>query len=399
MVKVGRATVPAGVVNYSNKQSVGTVVDPTLFNNRLWERLSSRDYYIYPKVIEHTGPGMAKLFATLTIFLSFCFAATNCWARQEFVIRGRTMGTTYLVKVVAGDIGDLEGVRDKIDRRLEAINQSMSTYQEDSEISRFNRFNRVGHQFKVSKDFLQVMKAGQEIHRLSNGAWDGTVNPLVNLWGFGRSGPRDQIPPKREIVALMKAIGFANIDVLDSGFLVKKQAAVTVDLSSIAKGYGVDAVAALLHNLGYRNYLVEIGGEIFAAGHRKESTPWRIGINQPRADAAFDAVYKVVALTNRGFATSGGYRNFFEVNGIRYSHVIDPRTGFPVSNGVVSVSIISSTCTMADAIATAVMVMGVKDGLEMIDRLDGVEGLIVVEQNNGKLVDYLSKGFKEMHQQ
>jgi thiamine biosynthesis lipoprotein len=308
------------------------------------------------------------------------------------------MGTTYMVKVVAGDIRDLETVKEKIDGRLEEINRSMSTYQKDSEISRFNRWNKVGEKFKISNDFLEVMKAGQEIHRLSNGAWDGTVNPLVDLWGFGRSGPRDNIPTKREIEALFPAIGFGKIDVQDSGFLVKKQAAVTVDLSSIAKGYGVDKVAALLDERGYRNYLVEIGGEIFAAGYDKESMPWRIGINRPRAEAAFDAVYKVIVLSNQGFATSGDYRNFFEIGGMRYSHVIDPRTGFPVSNGVVSVSIISSNCTMADGVATAVMVMGLEKGLEMISRLDGVEGLIVVEKNNGRLVNYPSKGFKEVMQ-
>ena len=149
------------------------------------------------------------------------------------------------------------------------INRSMSTYQKDSEISRFNRFNKVGQKFKISNDFFQVMKAGQKIHRLSNGAWDGTVNPLVDLWGFGRSGRQDKIPPKSEIVSLLPDIGFANIEVLSPGFLVKKRAAVTVDLSSIAKGYGVDEVAALLRNLGFKNYLVEIGGEIFAAGHRQ----------------------------------------------------------------------------------------------------------------------------------
>jgi thiamine biosynthesis lipoprotein len=315
-------------------------------------------------------------------------------ASQEYVIRGRTMGTTYMVKVVAGDFLDLEDVKEKIDQRLAEINRSMSTYQRDSEISRFNRFKKVGQKFKISNDFLQVMKAAQEIHRLSNGAWDGTVNPLVDLWGFGRSGPRDKIPPQREIAALLPVIGFANIDILDAGFLVKKQAAVTVDLSSIAKGYGVDAVANLLHSLGHSNFLVEIGGEIFAAGYRKESKPWRIGINRPRADAAFDAVYKVVALSNQGFATSGSYRNFFKVDGMRYSHVIDPRTGFPVSNGVVSASIVSANCTMSDGIATAVMVMGVKKGLELINRLEGVEGLIVAEPTTGKLVDYHSKGFK-----
>jgi thiamine biosynthesis lipoprotein len=340
---------------------------------------------------------MAKFYFTLTIFFSFVFATTVCTAKQEHVIRGRTMGTAYSVKVVTGDDEDISGVKEKIDRRLEEINRSMSTYQKDSEISRFNRFNQVGQKFKISNDFFQVMRAAQKIHRLSNGAWDGTVNPLVDLWGFGRSGRQDRIPQENEIAALLPDIGFDNIDVLDSGFLVKKRAAVTIDLSSIAKGYGVDEVAKLLRNHGFKNYLVEIGGEIFAAGHRKDDTPWRIGINRPRVNAAFDAVYAVVALGDQGFATSGDYRNFFTVDGIRYSHVMDPRTGFPVSNGVVSASIISGNCTMADGLATAVMVMGAKKGLEMIDRLDGVEGLIVVEQDNGTLVDYYSKGFEAIH--
>jgi thiamine biosynthesis lipoprotein len=308
------------------------------------------------------------------------------------------MGTTYLVKVIAGGFLDTEGLKEKIDKRLDEINLSMSTYRNDSEISRFNRFDKVGEKFKISNDFFQVMRVGQKIHRLSNGAWDGTVNPLVDLWGFGRSGRQDKIPPKSKIAALLSEIGFAKIEVLGPGFLVKKRAAVTVDLSSIAKGYGVDEVAALLRELGYKNYLVEIGGEIFAAGRRKDNASWRIGINRPRVDAAFDAIYKVVPLHNQGFATSGDYRNFFEVDGIRYSHVIDPRTGFPVSSGVVSVSIITGNCAMADGLATAVMVMNVSEGLEMIDRLDGVEGIIVVEQNNGKLADFYSKGFKGLHQ-
>ena len=341
---------------------------------------------------------MPKIYLTLTLLLCFVFAAADCWGEQEHVIRGRTMGTTYSVKVVTGDLVSIEGVKEKIDERLVEINRSMSTYQKDSEISRFNRFNKVGEKFKISNDFFQVMRIGQKIHRLSNGAWDGTVNPLVDLWGFGRSGRQDKIPPKSEIAALLSEIGFANIEVLSPGFLVKKRAAVTVDLSSIAKGYGVDEVAALLRDLGYKNYLVEIGGEIFAAGRRKDSTSWRIGINRPRVDAAFDAVYAVVALGNQGFATSGDYRNFFEVDGVRYSHVIDPRTGFPISNGVVSVSIITGNCAMADGLATAVLVMGMKKGLEMIDRLDGVEGLIVIEQNNGKLADFHSNGFKGIHQ-
>lgn len=340
---------------------------------------------------------MSKYIQTITIAIALTFLSSACEAKQEHLIQGRTMGTTYQVKVVTSSFGGISGVKEKIDKRLEEINRSMSTYQKGSEISRFNRFKEVGPQFIISNDFFQVMRAGQNLHRLSGGAWDGTVNPLVDLWGFGPRGRQDKVPPNSEIAALLPDIGFTNIDVVNPGFLVKKRAAVTVDLSSIAKGYGVDEVAALLRNLGYKDYLVEIGGEIFAAGHRKDNTRWRIGINRPRSDAAFDAVYKVVALRNQGFATSGDYRNFFEIDGIRYSHVIDPRTGFPVSNGVVSVSIITGNCAEADGLATAVMVMGAQKGLEMIDRLDGVEGLIVVEQNNGTLVDYYSKGFEAIN--
>ena len=339
---------------------------------------------------------MPRIYLTLTILLSFAFAAAVCDAKQEHVIRGRTMGTTYSIKVVTENSGDIKGVKEKIDRRLAEINRSMSTYQKDSEISRFSRFKDVGQEFKISNDFFRVMKAGQKIHRLSGGAWDGTVNPLVDLWGFGRSGRQDEVPPNSKIAALLPDIGFAHIVVLDPGFLVKNRADVTLDLSSIAKGYGVDEVAALLGNLGYKDYLVEIGGEIFAAGHRKDNTRWRIGINRPRADAAFDEVYKVVDLHNQAFATSGDYRNFFEVDGIRYSHVIDPRSGYPVSNGVVGVSIITDTCTFADGLATAIMVMGHANGLELINRLDAVEGLIVVEGHDGHLIDYSSRGFRSV---
>jgi thiamine biosynthesis lipoprotein len=270
----------------------------------------------------------------------------------------------------------------------------MSTYRKDSEISRFNRFKETGQKFKISADFFQVMTAGQTIYRLSEGAWDATVNPLVDLWGFGQGPRQSKIPPPEEIAALLPDVGFSNIEVLPPGYLLKKRADVTVDLSSIAKGYGVDQVAYILLKNGFEDYLVEIGGEIIAAGHREDGRPWRIGINRPQADAAFDEVYKVVGLRDQAFATSGDYRNFFVVNGIRYSHVIDPRTGYPVTNGVVSVSIITDNCTLADGLATAVMVMGVDKGLNLINRLARVEGLIIVEKKNGTLVDHYSKGFK-----
>jgi len=321
-------------------------------------------------------------------------APTYGEAKREHIIAGRTMGTTYHVKVVTGDDQGIAGLKERIEARLTAINNSMSTYQEDSEISRFNSMKQAGRAFEISADFLRVMSTAQTIFELSEGAWDATVNPLVDLWGFGRDGRQHTAPNKRKIAALLPNIGFENIRIRPAGALVKNNKFVTLDLSSIAKGYGVDQIAALVRQGGYKNYLVEIGGEIFASGKRLDGQAWRIGINRPRKDAAVNDVYQVVELSNQGFATSGDYRNFFEVDGIRYSHVIDPRTGYPVSNGVVSVSILAANCSLADGLATAVMVMGMKKGLDLINHLEGVEGLIIVERPNGSLGAFHSKRFK-----
>jgi FAD:protein FMN transferase len=335
-----------------------------------------------------------NIIALFIISFAITFVPAVCHAQQEHLIQGRTMGTTYHITVVTDYFHGISGLKEKIDARLAEINRSMSTYQKDSEISRFNRFKEAGQKFKVSDDFYQVMQAGRTIYRLSDGAWDATVYPLVELWGFGPGPRKNKVPSQKEIDPLLPEVGFSNIEIPAPGFLLKKRAAVTVDLSSIAKGYGVDQVGDLLRKSGFENYLVEIGGEIIAAGSRKDGKPWRIGINRPLPDAAFDEVYKVVELRDQAFATSGDYRNFFEVNGVRYSHVIDPRTGYPVANGVASVSVVADTCTLADGLATAVMVMGADKGLDLINRLDGVEGLVIVEKKDGTLLDYYSKGFK-----
>jgi thiamine biosynthesis lipoprotein len=336
---------------------------------------------------------MTRIYLTIAITISILFAYTDSEAKREHLIRGSTMGTIYHVKVVTGAYQGISGLKEKIEKRLDEINQSMSAYIKASEISRFNDLRRVGEKFKISDDFFQVMKVAKEVYQLSDGAWDGTVNPLVDLWGFGRGGRKNEVPPKNQITALLPAIGFHQIEVIAPGYLIKKQAAVTLDLSSIAKGYGVDQVAGIIQQAGFENYLVELGGEVFARGRRKDGQQWRVGINRPRKDAAANDVYKVVRLQDHAFATSGDYRNFFEVNGIRYSHVIDPKTGYPVSNGVVSVSIIADTCTFADGLSTAIMVLGHERGLSLINRLNHVEGLIVVEGPDGNLIDYPSDGF------
>ena len=335
-----------------------------------------------------------KRYACILLLIVFTFAPVISEAKKEHLIQGRTMGTIYRVKVVTSDSDGISGLKDKIDRRLEEINRSMSTYMAESEISQFNSFRQTGVKFKISDDFYQVMRVAQKVYQLSDGAWDATVNPLVDLWGFGRKGIKTVIPDKTEIKRLQESVGFHHIEILAPSYLIKNQPQITLDLSSIAKGYGVDAVAALLRDEGFEHFLVEIGGEIVATGLRKDGRQWRIGINRPQKNAAINSVYKVVNLQDGAFATSGDYRIFFEINGVRYSHVINPRTGFPVANGVVRVSILASDCTFADGLATAIMVMGPQKGLALINRLERVEGLIVVEKPDGTLVDYPSTGFK-----
>jgi thiamine biosynthesis lipoprotein len=301
------------------------------------------------------------------------------------------MGTTWHVTVVGRR--PATGLQDRIERRLEEVNQSLSTYREDSEINRFSRFPRAGEEFPASRDFAAVMRTAARVYRLSGGAWDGTVRPLVDLWGFGPLRPVAEPPDARRIEALRGTVGFDRVEIRP-GALVKRVASVTLDLSSIAKGYGVDQVAAVVRGEGFPDFVVEIGGEVAAAGSRRGGGPWRVGIHRPRADAAPDELYRVVALRDAALATSGDYRQFFVRDGVRYTHVLDPRTGRPVANGVVSASVLAPDCTLADGLATAVMVMGADGGLAMIEGLPGVEALVVVQTKDGRLEDHASSGFR-----
>jgi thiamine biosynthesis lipoprotein len=335
-----------------------------------------------------------KLTHQIIVSLVILLGAAGVEAQKEHLIEGRTMGTTYHITVTTDSFKGVAGLKQKIDTRLDEINHVFSTYMNDSEISRFNAWNRAGEKFRVSDDFIEVMKVGRKIHQLSEGAWDGTVNPLVDLWGFGPTKREPKMPASSAIKKRLQRVGFDRIQIIEPNFILKNSARMTLDLNSIAKGFAVDQVSRLIAASGFENYLVEIGGEVYAAGLRKDDKKWRIGINKPRKDAAINEVYKVVSLSNKAFATSGDYRNFFEIDRARYSHVIDPRTGYPVSNGIVAVSIIAKNCTLADGLATAIMVMGGEKGIPLINRIDDVESLIVVEASDGSLSDFYSNGFR-----
>jgi len=329
-----------------------------------------------------------KIFAAVLFF--FIFAGCNL--KKEAHISGKTMGTTYNIKVVTWFYKDTAELKNKIEKRLQEVNKSMSVFISESEISRFNAFNSKD-KFNITNDFLKVMTVSRRIYELSEGAWDGTVYPLVDLWGFGRTKKEKRIPEKKEIKDSLANVGFDKIKISEKGYLAKINPSVSLDLGSIAKGYGVDKAAEVIRKSGINNFLVEIGGEVYASGRKIDGGYWLVGINMPDKNALIDDIYKTVRLKNKALATSGDYRNFFEKAGTSYSHVIDPKTGYPVKNGIVSVSVVADDCTFADGLATAIMVTGHKKGLEIADKLPGVECFIIIKKKDGAFKNYYSKGF------
>ncbi|PID40274.1 MAG: hypothetical protein CR984_04075 [Proteobacteria bacterium] len=342
---------------------------------------SRKNRSMLSRVIRHALVGLLVL------------VCTACLPQQELRLRGKTMGTTYNIKVVAGWLTSRGDLQARIDARLASINRSMSTYDPNSEISRFNGMASTTEFLAISDDFYNVLQVAAELHRLTDGAWDGTLDPLINLWGFGRRQTAGTVPDEESIRQALSHVGFKHIRMGSAGVIAKGDPALNLDLASIAKGYGVDEIARLLGNAGFTDFLVEIGGEVFARGVRKDGRPWLVGINRPDRSAGVNDVYKALPLSDRAMATSGDYRIFFQIGERTYAHILDPRTGRPVRNGVVSATVVAANCTVADGLATALMVMGPEKGVALVNRLEGVECLIIVRNSGGGLIDHPSRGF------
>jgi thiamine biosynthesis lipoprotein len=270
-------------------------------------------------------------------------------------LAGATMGTRYHITwLEAPGQPTAEEVHLGVEALLEAVNASMSTYREDSEISRFNRADPDAW-FPVSADFAAVFAMARAVSQASGGAYDVTVAPLVDLWGFGPD-MGSEIPPPDTVAAAMAMVGESRLEFDGQRRALRKPANMGLDFSSIAKGYCVDKLADWLQAQGMRDYLVEIGGEIRVAGLNPHGRQWRVAVEKP--EPMQREVMSAVTLTDAAIATSGDYRNFFEVEGVRYSHTIDPRTGAPVQHELVSVTVVHPSAALADAWATALTVLG-----------------------------------------
>ncbi len=289
----------------------------------------------------------------------------GCNNKTLTVITGNTMGTTYSVKIADRLVKKTPlQVKKEIETVLKTVNNQMSTWQKYSEISVFNKSNSTNWQ-PVSYDFAFVTKKALEVSEFSYGYFDITVYPLVNLWGFGPAHKTTK-PDEKLINDIKERIGYKKLEVRLTPPAIKKSSpTLSIDLSAIAKGFGVDKVCSCLDKLGYENYMVEIGGEVRAKGNNLKGIPWKVGIASPKDDGTLTSI---LSLKNLAVATSGDYRNYQIVDGVRISHTIDPITFKPIAHNLASVSVIASTCCMADAYATAFNTMGLEKALVLANK-------------------------------
>ena len=320
----------------------------------------------------------------LFLFCLFTIFSTSCAEKEFHEFSGETMGTNYTIKYSA-TFSNQSNNKNKVDKVLDNINNQMSTYISDSEISRFNTFNDTTW-FAISDEFAYVIVSSFKYYEISNGLYDITVMPLVNLWGFGPEIFLD-IPSKTQIDSVLQFVSQDLIEI-DGNKIRKKDPRVQIDLSSIAKGYAVDQIIEILD---YENIMVEIGGEIRTLSNGKL---WRIGVSTPSIGNFNDDIEYIVPITNHSLATSGNYRNFYvDDNKNFYHHEINPLSGYPIQSNLGSISILTTTsCMEADGLSTALYMMDAKEVKDFLDK-SNFEGLMIIQNEDGSFEKIVSNNF------
>ncbi len=322
------------------------------------------------------------------VLMLLMFVVWKCRQNEKAAnihITGTTMGTIgYSVKYI--DANNIN-YQTEIESLLVAFNKSLSTYIPSSEISRFNKNTLLKFE---SPFFYSVLKTSKEVFDKTNGAFDPTIMPLVNAWGFGPD--EENVPDSTRIRALLKLVGFRNV-FFDSVSICKLEEGVALDFSAVAKGYAVDLVVDLLEKKGIQNIFVEIGGEVYAKGsNTAESKPWLVGIEDPLSTTDNRKIFSAVKLENKALATSGNYRNFKIVLDKKIGHTISPITGYPVQRALLSASVFADNCTLADAYATAFMVMGIEKAKEILAKEKSLGAYLIYEDESGEIKSFVTDG-------
>lgn len=325
------------------------------------------------------------------IAVALAAALTGCLFQDEVEsFGGPTMGSTYTVKYVrSGGVAAKEQLQKETEAILGELDRQLSTYRSDSDVERFNAL-AAGSCEAVPVAVRELVAAGSRLSADSGGAFDLTLEPLLNLWGFGPQGRAERVPDAQEIEAARAITGHRHLRI--DGERLCKDAAVQLDFNSIAAGYAVDRVIARLQELGVRSYLVEITGELKAQGHKPDGAPWRIAIEAPRDDER--VAQKIIELDGLGVSTSGDYRNYFERDGKRYSHTLDPQSGRPIEHSLASVTVIDASTLRADGLSTALMVLGPERGFAFAEQ-EAIAAFFVIREGQG-FVTKSTKAFDEL---
>ncbi len=333
-----------------------------------------------------------KIYHILPVFIIILLNSCSPELPDYYNIRGFAQGTTYSIVYDSGCRINPELMKNEVDSLLLRFDYSLSTYNSKSLISNLNKNLEV-----VPDSFMiEVFNKAYEIWKLSDCAFDITMGPLINAWGFGPDAGRKFKPEMLD--SLMKLVGMDKL-ILSDSLIVKSDSNMYLDVNAIAQGYSVDVLCRYLQSRGVERCLVEVGGEVRTIGSKYPDIPWKVAIDKPLDNNLIpgEQVQAILRLNNKSLATSGNYRKFYEVEGVKYSHTINPKTGAPVRHNLLSITIITDDCISADAFATACMVMGLEKSKELLSRYDFLEAYLIYSDENGEfrtwftenMVDYL----------
>lgn len=332
-----------------------------------------------------------NFFFLILVLLS----ASSCSSTQEtklepiekYIIKGEAQGTYYAITYYDAEGRKLDF---QIDSLLKAFDLSASNYNDSSIISKVN--NNIPTKLDVV--FLGNFKLAQEVSQQTNGAFDITVRPLVELWGFGKKGV-EEVSPK-QVDSVLEFIGFDKIRI-ENGVVLKSDPRLQLDFNAIAQGYSVDEVGHYLKSQGITNFIVDIGGEIYGSGLKADSSLWKVGVERPKENESYgEALTAIISLQDRALATSGNYRKFYEKDGVKYSHTIDPKTGYPVRSVLLSATVVAKNTAYADALATAFMVIGIDKAREFLAIHPEVDAFLIYSDENGNYLFYQTPGLDDI---
>ncbi len=324
------------------------------------------------------------IYSAFILLLFGCGESTP--TKQKIVVDGFAQGTTYSVIYISENGVNYQRA---IDSTLIEVDNSLSTYQKKSLISKFNQSDSIGD---IDQLFSDVFKISEDVYHSTNGDFDPTVAPIVNAWGFGFENLNST--DSSVIDSLIQFVDFTQIQVTDKSVL-KNRKGIMLDFNAVAQGYTVDVIGALLEDRGIQNYLVEVGGELKAKGVNQNDTLWRIGIDRPLPNLEEREIEAIVNLDNKSLATSGNYRKFYEKDGMKFSHTINPKTGYPVEHNLLSVTVVTDQCGYADAYATAFMVMGLQGAKDFLSKHKELEALLIYSDEKGDLQSFITEGLNK----